>query len=569
MPGVRRALLLTAVLLAAWQAFAVSAGADPPVVSTAPGRVVVALNGGTVTNVEPGDGDRAPAVALPDGGVVAALGGFSGLTGFDAVDLEPGGGLDPSFGTGGIARIAVNLPAFGQIEQIVRQPDGKLIVVGSGSAANPSEFAQLVLVRLDADGNLDQSFGDGGVDQLPIQASCGGCDVLALRPGGGFVVTGRTGNASPAAPGLPPAHWVVAGLTASGGLDPSFGQSGIATVPARDGYGLDVAELPDGDTVALGGGTTADGQVRQYLTRLIPSGALDASLQAAVPVLLPAGTGIAMVSDPDGSTVVEVNGGLARYTAAGGLDPSFGAGGVAPIGAGDVSQLLSAPNGTILVVRRADTLYDRDVVERIAADGSVDQTLGGPNGLVLGLAFGGGDSSYVFSATPKPIPPLAQNAFGGSVVERSDGSYLVLGGVSVLQPTAEAVDLSITDLGAAAFTSSFAPETSFGGPTTQLRAELAIPRERAATALARHGISVTIDVSAPGLARVVIAAKGPSIAESVLPVFTESPARIPVELTAYGERWLPRHPHATLTARLKARDMLTDTATAVASGRLR
>lgn len=113
------------------------------------------------------------------------------------------------------------------------------------------------------------------------------------------------------------------------------------------------------------------------------------------------------------------------------------------------------------------------------------------------------------------------------------------------------------------------PDASFGGPVTPVHARLAVARQRAATARTRHGIRVTLAVSAPGLARVVIKAGGRVVAQSVLAVFGTGPATLPVELTSFGNQWLKGHPRSRLTAVVTARDLLTNTTTSTASGALR
>jgi hypothetical protein len=220
------------------------------------------------------------------------------------------------------------------------------------------------------------------------------------------------------------------------------------------------------------------------------------------------------------------------------------------------------------VILENDADYGRDTVERIGATGAIDPTLGGPSGLDLETPFGGGSSSFVVSQRPRALPPLTQNTFTGAVVQRPDGSYVFLGDVAVSQPTGEGEGRSIDDFAAAALTPSFALDPSFGGSAVRLHATLALIRQRASTARTRHGIRVTLDVSAPGLARVVIKAAGRVVAQSVLPVFDAGRVTLPVELTSFGDQWLKTHPRSRLTLILKARDLLTNLVTATAAGTL-
>ena len=69
------------------------------------------------------------------------------------------GSLDPSFGDGG--RVVVDFsPNFDRANAVAAQPDGKVVLAGTDDLS--SDRAQFALVRLNPDGSLDQSFGNGG-----------------------------------------------------------------------------------------------------------------------------------------------------------------------------------------------------------------------------------------------------------------------------------------------------------------------------------------------------------------------------------------------------------------------
>ncbi|HWH10141.1 MAG TPA: hypothetical protein VG165_03370 [Solirubrobacteraceae bacterium] len=547
------------------------ASAAPPAIATAPGRVVFPLDNGRIDDNDNAGGAQDPAVALPDGDIVVSAGG-SGKQAY-LTELQPDGAIDTSFGIGGIAQVAVGLAPF-DVTQIVGQPDGKLVLAGSVTRAGDTENPVLVLVRLNADGSLDQSFGTGGVDLPPIGFSCASC--LALRPGGGFFVTGTLGEESVPINVSVSAEitgWAVAGLTSTGALDPGFGQSGIATVAENGASGTQVAALPDGDAVSLGSVYAGGSHYSYELVRLLPSGAPDPAFHGGTPEYLPAAPQLdGMMVDADGSVIVAVTHAIIRYTAAGLPDPSFGTGGVVQTGPADEldqsAQLFPSAGDGALVILENDSDYGRDLVERIGATGAIDTTLGGPSGLDLETPFGGGSSSFVVSQRPRALPPLTQNTFTGSVVQRPDGSYVFLGDVAVSQPTGEGEGRSIDDFAAVALTPSFALDPAFGGPAAPFDATLAVIRQRASTARTLHGVRVTLDVSAPGLARVVIKSAGRVIAQSVLPVFVAGPVTLPVELTTFGDQWLKTRPRSRLTVTLRARDLLTHVAKATAAGRL-
>jgi len=566
---VHRSLVLILAVLGGL--LAAVAGARAAHLEHAPGRVVFSVNGGVMASGVDG-GTATAAVALPDGGAVLI---GNARAGFYAAQLNANGGLDPSFGSGGVAHIMANLPTYSEVQQIVRQADGKLVIAVYGRPDNRFAAPGLMLVRLNPDGRLDQSFGTAGVDKLAIHEECVECAPLAPARDGDLIVTGKgvPPAVTPSASVARAAQWVVARLTSTGALDSSFGRAGIVaitTLPGTAGVGHDAIALTNGDVVTLGSGVLASGS-GSLLTRLLPSGAADPTFNHGTPAILPGEHGSAIVAYPNGSIVAALDGALARYTATGILDPTFGSNGVAQIGSTDPYRLLpGAGSGPIVVIQRqAAPLKQR--VKRITVDGALDPTLGGSNGVLIQTPFGGGAATPPVADSSRPVPSLAQNSFRqGFVLPRPDGSNLVVGGVTVSQLTGVGIQgNSIFDFAVAALTSSFTPDTSFGGPATAPNVRLRVPPQRTATALSRHAIRITLNASAPGLASVTINAHGRLVAQSVLPVFTAHPATVMVKLTRDGAKWLHHHPHTSLRATAQARDLLTNIATATAHGSLR
>jgi uncharacterized delta-60 repeat protein len=526
--------------------------------AVAPGRVVFPVDGGVTSGNA--DGGRASlAVALPGGGAVLVGGGDPTGKVFYAAELTTTGSLDSAFATGGISRIAVHQAVMPL--QLLRQPDGKLLVVASTSGSGQP----LVVIRLSVDGSLDQSFGTGGVAAVPIGVACDGCSTAALGPDGNLVLTGQTIGDSPA--------WALTRLTPSGALDQSFGPAGVITLPGTDAAGYDVAVLSDDDIVTLGFENLSAGRnSTAALTRLTPMGVPDVDFNGGTPADLPPGSGaFALLVYPDGSAVVGGSTALFRYTSVGAPDPSFGNGGVARVGALPFPlQLLPAADGAVTAVGPSSSAPGTLDALRVRADGSVDPSFGAGAQIALRTSFGGGAASVLSSVRPRPLPPLAQNSFTqGQVVLRADGSYLAVGGVSVVSPTGEGEGRSIFDFAATALTPSFAPDTAFGGKAKRLTLKLSIPGQGAASARATHGIRVRLDASAPGLARVSIRAHGRVVAQSVLAVFGSGPRTLPVELTKYGNALLAGNRGIRVSATATVRGLLTATAGASAVGTLR
>ncbi len=88
------------------------------------------------------------------------------------------GELDPGFGKGGLLRLLDpnGKPIEGEIEQIVRLPDGKILAKGvltSDSVTRP------FVARLNDDGTYDPGFGDNGLVEPPFP--CSGDDARVRR----------------------------------------------------------------------------------------------------------------------------------------------------------------------------------------------------------------------------------------------------------------------------------------------------------------------------------------------------------------------------------------------------
>jgi uncharacterized delta-60 repeat protein len=557
---------------------AAPAVAATPSFQQAPGRVVFALDTAAQSQSIP-----TSELALPNGGAVIGGSGTPGplnSTGFPtiasyAAQLKSGGQLDPSFGHGGIAKIP---GLVGGPSQIIRQPDGRLLVVGSGPGS-ASRSPLIVIARLNADGSTDASFGTGGFETLGIQV--GG---VALLPSGEIVATGgagTTGLVSALHPTqLGDERWDVVELTSTGALDPAFGSGGVVTLPPTAGSGQSIGVAADGDLLVTGLDEATPADIVEQLVRLTPTGAIDAAFNGGQPVTVLGDDDRGLVAvNPDGSTLVSVatgpNPGVVRYTATGALDPTFGGGGILVLPSDSElevtsSQILPLAGGDLLEVDTQRGVVSGIEVKRLTANGVLDPTLGGPNGLPLKLAFGGADQLPFFGAVhPQSVAGLAQNSFSGDLVPRPDGSYLAVGEVSVIETTGAGEGPTINRFAVEALTPGFGPDTSFGGPATPLRGKLALPNQSATTAIHRHNIRVTLTVSQPGDARIVIRAAGRIVAQSLLPVLRVGANTLPVILTTSGLKWLRTHPRSRLSLTTEARDLLTNTATATATGSLR
>jgi uncharacterized delta-60 repeat protein len=196
--------------------------------------------------------------------------------------LTPTGSLDPGFGAGGVAVKNVATGAAGELARgIVVQSTGKIIVSGTieHAGATDARDRDIALVRFDADGTVDPTFGVDGVVTLDLSTgeAVGTGFVadsvwgLARYPDDRLVVSGAQKRA-----GATDSDFAIVRLTADGVRDTSFGDNGVTTV---DVAGVNASArtatiLADGSV--LGSGYMNSGGVtRPVVFKLDANGSLD------------------------------------------------------------------------------------------------------------------------------------------------------------------------------------------------------------------------------------------------------------------------------------------------------
>ncbi len=223
-----------------------------------------------------GDGDLNEVndgVIQPDGKILAlsGTGTFQINTGtVDVVRFSFDGEVDTTFGTDGLASIALTQPIIGLGMAI--QDDGKILVTGTLQRPAVEGGSSLLVLRLNSDGSLDTTFGESGVTTLDVGFNATGFDIVVDDEGRSIV--GGTGNANDAQ------EWVIARFTADGDLDTSFASgAGFVTIGGgvdnAVGQILSIALDADGNIIAAGqfGPNLAVSQF--YIGRVLPSGAID------------------------------------------------------------------------------------------------------------------------------------------------------------------------------------------------------------------------------------------------------------------------------------------------------
>lgn len=298
-------------------------------------------------------------VLLPDGRFVTGGSRWKGGDNDMAlVRYQADGTVDPSFGASGVATASVGT-ASDYAQALTRQSDGKLVAAGWGTVSGTARFA---LARFLADGALDASFGDQGTVSTAVQS--GGSEVYAViqQTDGKIVAAGRARtNVS---------NFVaLARYNADGTLDPGFGSGGTVAQPigTRGGTAFAVAQQSDGKLVIAGAVTPpATSGTDIFVIRYAADGTLDATFGSGGIVTTPvaAGTGVdvatAMILQPDGKVVV------GGYTAGTG-------------GAQDLVLVRYQSNGALdagfgsggIVVRDLGTIEDRATALARQSDGKL------------------------------------------------------------------------------------------------------------------------------------------------------------------------------------------------------
>lgn len=193
-------------------------------------------NGITAVSVDPNH-DLAGVVDLqiaPDGKIVV-LGFFIPTGQYYASGLYrflPNGQIDTSFGDNGFVLLD-ELPWHVGFA-IKVQADNKVVLAGYKDLRTGSRTLDLMMLRLNADGSLDPSFGTGGIFLKDLSVgtvnASDGLFSLDFRRDGKIVASGTSDRVSSVVG--QDRNLVVIRLTGDGVQDPSFGDNGTYQTPA-------------------------------------------------------------------------------------------------------------------------------------------------------------------------------------------------------------------------------------------------------------------------------------------------------------------------------------------------
>jgi uncharacterized delta-60 repeat protein len=261
-----------------------------------------------------------------------------GLAGASPWAKAADGDLDPTFGNGGSVTTDFQHStdiAYG----VARQSDGKLVAAGTTYMNNDYTGEDFALIRYNADGTVDSTFGVNGRVTTDFPGLAAVISSVVIQPDGKILVAG---GAFPLFTFL--GDFKLARYNPDGSLDTTFGSGGIVTTsfPGQGSYAFSLALQSDGKIIA-------------------------------------AGTDFVNFSSEDSSNT---DFGLERYNADGTPDATFGNGGQVTTDFDgfndDVFSVLVQPDGKIVAVGSAKNpanFYDFAAV-RYLANGTIDITFG-------------------------------------------------------------------------------------------------------------------------------------------------------------------------------------------------
>jgi uncharacterized delta-60 repeat protein len=191
-------------------------------------------------------------------------------TDFAMVRLLADGAVDNTFGTAGKVLVDID-NANASARSVTLLPDGSLIGAGymdlNGAGAP-------VLYKVNSSGVLDPTFATGGVFNAVVLAAQAEAYAVAVQ--GNKLVTTGYGRADAATESL---DWVSLRFLPNGKLDPTYGNSGVARVDVAgfNDQSRFVLTLPDNRVVLAGGGRPTANNVDGAVGVLTPNGQPDAT----------------------------------------------------------------------------------------------------------------------------------------------------------------------------------------------------------------------------------------------------------------------------------------------------
>ena len=395
-------------------------------------------DGGVVRTVVNGSFSQATAMAVqPDGLILVAgevaegEGGgtdggvsvladddrYQGDRDFAVVRYLPDGQLDETFGDDGV--VTTDL-AGGNDEatSIAVQLDGGIVVAGRvfpgiSALSEIGTPARIGVVRLNADGSFDESFGSFGQVIVDIADERQSVAAVAAIQDGDIVLGGLAGS-----------DLAMVRLNFDGSLDGAFGDDGVVLTDLGGNDEARALLVPEGGSVIAAGVTRIASRTEFALVSYLQDGTLDPTFGSSGSVVTDIVGDVdearALAVQPDGKVVIAGSGrvgpaedlAVVRYDTDGTLDESFGLGGIAivdvPGGPTGGHAVAVREDGAIVAVGDVD---DGVVVVLLTPDGFLDTSLNETGMRIFDFYGGGVDHGRAVAIQPDGAIVVAGSAF--------------------------------------------------------------------------------------------------------------------------------------------------------------
>jgi uncharacterized delta-60 repeat protein len=312
---------------------------------------------------------------------------------FGLVRYLPGGKLDTSFGTRGLATTT------GSAAGLAIEPNGDYLAVGAGTTS--SGVSTFEVTRFTSVGKLDPTFGNNGVVTTTFPGASDGAaaDAVLVEPDGNILVGGQA-----SVPGTTRNEPVItegalALYSSAGALEESFGSGGIVQSTSSIGNIANLGIDASGDIFVL-----------PAHAEFSPTGQLDSSVTAETIVTSSQGGDNAFL--PNGQSVSATSVSVAKhntdvqatlFNANGTVDsafdnPPFTYTGAELAGFQSPGAAAVQPNGQIVIA--GSSFKDTSVfgLARLDTNGSLDSTFGSTG--VLTTSFQGDDGATAVLIQP-------------------------------------------------------------------------------------------------------------------------------------------------------------------------
>jgi len=192
--------------------------------------------------------------------VTGPIGFGGGASDFSVVRFNTNGTLDKNFGIQGKTITSINSNGEDYPTTILLQPDDKIILVGTSDTGSQQEIA---IARYNKDGSLDLTFSMDGIVKTDISKGPDSGNSATLQKDGKILVTGYTYNGTKY-------DLLLLRYNTNGDLDNSFGKGGIQTYSFTNGHDLgSVIDMQSDGKILVGGSSGVSTDYSFTLTRYL------------------------------------------------------------------------------------------------------------------------------------------------------------------------------------------------------------------------------------------------------------------------------------------------------------